>query len=146
MINFITIVYLMYQVIEYNYKLYKFSFFPYFSIFLIRKDFYFTVYALPRSIPQLLLCHLSKSAHIPCEPWSIHFPVVASQNSLSNKLSFCRSKMHCPPMFFSVFLRLKQMGRRCVRLCSSRSDRSDANNAVGQIESARSAREKGKRR
>ena len=29
----------MYQVIEYNYKLYKFSFFPYFSIFLIRKDF-----------------------------------------------------------------------------------------------------------
>lgn len=124
-----------------------FSFFLYFSIFFIRKDFYFTVYALPRSIPQLLLCHLSKSAHIPCEPWSIHFPVVASQNSLSNKLSLCRSKMHCPPMFFSAFfLRLKQMERRCVRLCSSRSDRSDANNAAGQIESLRSARGKGNRR
>lgn len=121
-------------------------FFLYFSIFFIRKDFYFAVYALPRSIPQLLLCHLSKSARVPCEPWSIHFPVVASQNSLSNKLSLCRSKMHCPPMFFSVLLSLKQMGRRCVRLCSSRSDRSDANNAAGQIESVRSAGGKGNRR
>ena len=78
----------------------------------------------------------------------IHFLLaVASRNSLSDKLSPCRSKMHCPltPRFCfssSVFRvcsemeRRRRRRRRCSRpcLCSWRSDRRNANNATDEIE------------